>query len=265
MKFVQFCVIAAIAATSLTWAGFAIAADEWGNIEGQFVLEGDIPVLKPIVAKGDPAVKDSKVCAANEVPDDSLAINPDNKGIANICLYIRKAPKSVHPDLKASAEKEIVFDQVGCRFFPHLLIVRTDQTVLVKSGDSISHNTHTNPFKNSAQNLTIAANERKGVPYHMKQSELAGVPVKVNCDIHPHMLAYWLVTDHPYVAVTDANGKFAIKNLPVGDHTFRVWHERPGYVNCAEFKKDVTIKVEAGKTTTLGPYKVKAEEFTKKK
>lgn len=257
--------VAAFAAVSLLCGNLATAADQWGNIEGQFVLDGEIPVIKPLIVKGDPAVKDAKVCAAEDLPDDSLHVNPDNKGIANICLYIRKAPKQIHPDLKASTEKEIVFDQVGCRFIPHLLIVRTDQTVLVKSGDPISHNTHTNPFKNSAQNLTIQPNDRKGVPFQMKQSELSGVPVKVNCDIHPHMLAFWLVTDHPYVAITDADGKFSIKNLPVGEHTFRVWHERPGYINCAEFKRDVTIKVEAGKTTTVGPYKVKAEEFTKKK
>lgn len=41
----------------------------------------------------------------------------------------------------------------------------------------------------------------------------------------------WLVLrDNPYMAVTDADGRFAIKNLPVGEHEFVLWHERIGYL-----------------------------------
>jgi len=266
MTFLRLCTIAILSAGGLVCGSLATAADEWGSIEGQFVLEGEIPQLPPLVVKGNPAAKDAAVCAKDGVPDDSLIVNPENKGIANICLYLRKAPARIHPDLAKSAEKEITFDQMGCRFMPHVLIVRTDQTVMVKSGDPVNHNTHTNPFKNSGQNVTIQPNDRKGVPFVMKQSEIAGfVPTKVTCDIHPHMSAYWVVTDHPYVAVTDADGKFTIKDLPPGEHTFRVWHERPGYIKTSEFAKDVKVKVEPGKTTTLGPYRVKVEEFTKSK
>jgi hypothetical protein len=192
-------------------------------------------------------------------------VNPDNQGIANICLYIRKAPKKIHPDLAKSSTPDVVFDQVNCRFTPHLLILRTDQTILVQNGDSFNHNTRTAPFVNKAENLIIKPMERKGVAIQMKQSELSYPPVTVSCDIHAFMRGYWMVTDHPYVAVTDADGKFKIENLPVGEHTFRVWHERPGYINCAEFKRDLKVTVAADKTTTLGPFKVLTEEFTKKK
>src|SRR5690606_35171102 len=101
------------------------------------------------------AAKDAAVCAAQDVPDDSLIVDSDTKGIANICLYIRKAPKKIHPDLAKSEDKEVVFDQKGCRFMPHVLIVRTDQTVLVKSEDPINHNTRTAPFANKAENLIV--------------------------------------------------------------------------------------------------------------
>jgi hypothetical protein len=257
--------VAALTLVCLSLTAMASAADEWGTVEGQFVLDGEIPELPPLVAKGDPAAKDAAVCAVNAVPDDTLVVDPESKGIANICLYMRRAPKKIHPDLARSEEKEVVFDQVGCRFTPHMLIVRTDQTVLVKSGDPISHNTRTAPFANKAENLTIKPNERDGVPIKMPQSELSTPPVKVSCDIHPHMSAWWVVGDHPYVAVTDADGKFKIENLPVGEHTFRVWHERPGYINCEEFKRDLKVTVKAGETTTLEPFKVSVAEFTKKK
>jgi hypothetical protein len=251
------CLVALAALASTLACNAATAADEWGTIEGQFIFDGDAPALPPIVKMGDASARDAAVCAAADVPDESLIINPDNKGIANVFLYIRKAPAKIHPDLVNSQEKEIVFDQKGCRFMPHALILRTDQTVIVKSSDPISHNTHTNPLGYKGENLLIPANDRKGIPLQIKKSQLNYVPVKVNCDIHPHMVAWWLVSDHPYVAITDADGKFKIDNVPVGEHTFRVWHERLLYINCPEFKRDLTIKVEPNKTTTVGPFKVK--------
>ena len=261
MKFARCRALAAASMVCLCFATVATAADEWGTIEGQFVFEGDVPELKPLVAKGDQAVKDAAVCAANGVPDESLIVNSESKGIANICLYIRKAPKKIHPDLKESAEAEIVFDQKGCQFLPHALILRTDQTVLVKSGDPISHNTHTHPFRFKSENLVISANDRKGVPLQITKSQLATPPVKVTCDIHPHMVAWWMVSDHPYVAITDDDGKFKIENLPAGKHKFRVWHERLLYVNCSDFKRDWTITVEPGTTTTLPPIKITTSDI----
>ena len=253
--------LAAVSMFCLGITATAIAADDWGTIEGQFVFEGDAPELAPLVAKGDQAVKDAAVCAANEVPDETLLVNPENKGIANIFLYIRKAPKKIHPDLKKSAESEIVFDQKNCQFLPHAMIVRTDQTILVKSGDPISHNTHTHPFFYKAENLVIPANDRKGTPLQFTKSQLRVPPVKVTCDIHPHMIAWWMVSDHPYVAITDADGKFKIENLPAGQHTFRVWHEKLLYVNCSEFKRDWKIKVAGGETTTLPTIKISESDI----
>ena len=35
------------------------------------------------------------------------------------------------------------------------------------------------------------------------------------------------------MAVTDKDGKFELKNLPAGEWTIRVWHEKPGYIKQA--------------------------------
>ena len=55
-------------------------------------------------------------------------------------------------------------------------------------------------------------------------------PVTVKCGIHPFMRAYAWVLNHPYFAVTDADGKFEIKNVPAVKVRVRVWHEVPGFV-----------------------------------
>ena len=44
------------------------------------------------------------------------------------------------------------------------------------------------------------------------------------------MRGYVLIRSNPYMAKTDRDGRFAIENLPVGQHTFRLWHERAGYL-----------------------------------
>ena len=64
-------------------------------------------------------------------------------------------------------------------------------------------------------------------------------------------MAYWLVLDHPYAAATDAKGNFTIKNLPVGDHEFRVWHERAGYLD-----RKYKVTVAAGDNPALAPIQV---------
>jgi hypothetical protein len=42
------------------------------------------------------------------------------------------------------------------------------------------------------------------------------------------MLAYIHVFDHPYFAVTDERGIFAIANLPAATYVLKAWHEDIG-------------------------------------
>jgi hypothetical protein len=41
---------------------------------------------------------------------------------------------------------------------------------------------------------------------------------------------YHLVLDHPWGAVTDADGKFELPQLPAGKYDLKVWHEMAGYL-----------------------------------
>ena len=151
--------------------------------------------------------------------------------------------------------KELKFDQKNCRFTPHCLFVRTDQKVRVLSADSIPHNTHTYMALNESVNFLMRPNDREGVALEFEYRE--SVPMKVKCDIHPHMVAHWLVLDHPYAAVSGKDGKFTIKGLPAGKNEFRIWHERVGYLN-KKFKVDVA----GGKMTKLDPLKYKLKDLT---
>ncbi|HEY4259723.1 MAG TPA: carboxypeptidase regulatory-like domain-containing protein [Schlesneria sp.] len=245
-------VLALATVCTVTAMGLApVAAQaQWGTIKGQVTVVGDFAPLKALVAKGDASAKDADVCAADAVPDEAVVVDPESKGLANVVVWLAKKPAKVHPDLVKSKNPEVIFDQKGCRFLPHVLLVRTDQQVRVLSDDGVAHNTHTYPLKNKQTNFIVALNDRVGVAVPVPQEER--LPAKVSCDIHPWMQAWWVILDHPYAAVTNAKGEFEIADLPVGEHEFRVWQERPGYLEKA-YK--VTVKEGENKLT---PIKVQA-------
>jgi hypothetical protein len=243
------------------------AQDGFGSISGQFVLEGNIPKPKILVQKGQ-VVRDANVCAVANLLDESLVVDKKTKGIANIFIYIRKVEK-IHPALKMIPKKnlEVVFDQKACRFIPHAMFIRTGQTVMVKSNDACSHNTHTNPIRNQAENFIISGVNRAGVPLKFAMPEL--LPITVNCDIHTWMSARWLILDHPYAVVTSKDGKFLIEKIPEGQYDFTVWHELTGYIGDKKglypmevgSKKGFHVTVTAGKPAKFEPFHLPLKIF----
>jgi len=212
-----------------------------GTLVGVITVDGKPAALAPKVKKGDMSAKDAAICAANDVPDESLVVGAKG-GLANVFVYLQAAPTGHKAD--APPKEPAVFDQMGCRFLPHAMVIRMGQQVLVKSGDAIAHNTHTNPLRSTPFNQVVKPEDRVGIPLVYDKTER--LPVKVVCDLHSWMTAYHLVLDHPFGAVTDADGKFEIKNLPAGKHTFVIWQERAGYLNRTQM-----ADVAAGKSTEL--------------
>lgn len=237
-------------------AAVSFADAKTGSIKGKVTFKGTFKELAPIHAKGKADVKDSAVCAAADMPNESLVVDlKGGNGIANVVIYMAKAPEGYKaPPVPKTVTVD--FDQKGCRFNPHCLAVRVGQTVLVKSGDSVAHNTHTSPIRSMGFNKIIAPNERQGVPLVYDKAER--IPVEVKCDLHTWMKAYHCVQDHPFMVVTDDKGEFELKDVPAGKHTFIVWQESAGYLSKAEM-----VTVVAGKPTEIdlsyGPDKFKAK------
>ena len=212
-----------------------------GTLKGVITLKGNAPGAKLLVRKGDPNAKDPAVCAAQNVPDESLVVGSDS-GLGNVFIYLAKAPAGA--DVGEAPSEPIKFDQKFCQFIPHAMVVRAGQTVNVLNSDGVAHNTHTYPLNSEAFNKIVAPNEQDGIPMTYESPER--IPVAVKCDIHPWMIAYQLPLDHPFAAVTDEEGNFEIANLPAGDHEFVIWHEKAGYL---ERKYKATVK--AGETTEV--------------
>ncbi len=248
-----------ILTVALLVSGQSLFAQGWGTITGKIVVDGTPPKLPVLVNKGDSTIKDANVCAANDIPNDKLVVGK-NGGLANcfVYLYKRRGKVDIHPDLKKPAQEVIKFDNKGCIFTPHAIVVRTDQKVNVINSDACGHNVHTFPLRNGGLNQLVAANDTKGIEIDFKKAE--PLPMQVTCDIHPWMTAKWFVVEHPYAVVTDKEGKFTIKLVPEGKHKFRIWHEIPGYVK-KDGERDIKVEIKAGQTVDLGVIKVSAADL----
>lgn len=198
----------------------AAAQGGYGTVKGKVVLVGQAPDLPPLVAKGA-QVKDAEVCAVNAVPNQKFVVGEGN-GLANVFIYLVKAPANGKKNA-GHEEGDLEFDQKGCTFIPHAMVLRTGVPFTITSADAVTHNVHSHPAKANEVNVVVSegAAGAKQATYNKAETE----PCSVGCDIHTWMLAYHLPLDHPYGVVTDENGEFEIQDLPVGTHKFRIWHE----------------------------------------
>lgn len=232
----------------------SLAADQWGNLTGKFVYDGAPPQPKPLDVN-----KDLECCKVKH-KDESLMVGPDG-GIANVIVYLRTPKVKVNPEYEATAKDNVDLDNRDCHFVPHVLVMRTTQTLLIKNTDMCSHNTNISVLGGQGINPLIAASQE--VPF--KFARQSTLPAKVNCNIHPWMSAHVLPRDNPYFAVTGPDGSFEIKDLPAGGELeFQAWQELCGYVDVAptmpkgKFKK----KIQAG-ANDLGTIKLKPALFKK--
>ncbi len=191
-----------------------------------------------------PVSRDQKVCGTS-APGP---VSATTTGLGNAVVWIADA-KTGKPQ---PIEKRMELVSEDCRLDPRVQGAVTGSTFDVYNDDKVihrlvfghagAHDTLTViPFFNAGQ---VVASERLA-----KHQGL----VEVQCARHPWMRAYIAVFDHPYFAVTRADGTFRIDSLPAGRYKMMVWHEgaaTPVEQSIAvqaggEVKADVSIKLAA--------------------
>ena len=189
---------------------------ETGDLKVRFQYGGDAPKQTPVNATADGAF-----CGKQGLLDESLIVNPENKGIKNVILAIYTGRGGSKLDPVDPAKNTITLANSGCRFEPHVVIAQVGDTLKVTNPDPVGHNANLQFFNNAAKNPMIPPNQE--VLFELTESE-PGI-VNVSCNIHPWMKALLLVVDHPFAGVSDDNGEVIIKGIPVGKHVFRANHE----------------------------------------
>jgi plastocyanin len=243
------------AATSPSAAPTASATSGWGTLKGQIKYGGEPKDPKILQAQGK-AEKNPEICAVKAaIVSERLVVDKASKGVKNVLVYIPK-PTSVNEDSKkAAVSTPILFDQKGCVFEPHVLGMMAGTPVTLKSSDSTNHNVNIK-LKVSPFNSTIPP----GGSTEFKTQGPERTPGQVVCDIHSWMTSWWMVLDNPYIAVTDANGNYEIKNVPAGTQKYVVWQEAFGFVTPSS-GQEITIKPNEANVAdfTLDPSKERPE------
>ena len=240
--------------------------EEWGTLKGQIIIEGDLPKIEREVVD-----KDKTTCLTDgEAPfDDNLLIDEKSRGLkdAFVMMYLKKsdAKPPIHPAYEQEADKPVEIDNRLCRFAPHAAFVRTGQPLRLKNSDDVGHNCHIILFNNEI-NMNLPIGEHVDVKFDKAEK----FPGQVKCDMHFWMDGVLLVRDEPYVAITDKDGKFEIKNVPAGEWKFQFWHKKSGYMRHLEVpnkkvgrRGEVELVFENGKQINLGKLTFDSSKFKK--
>jgi len=196
----------------------------WATVKGRFRLSAPV-TLPPITVTKDP-----NICG-NTSPNMAVVTGPDNS-LQYVLVYLAtKLPSLdepwIHPSYADSAAATVNFDQKKCLFLSHVFGMRSTQKLNVLNSDTVGHNTAIKAFGFD----TIIPAGGSAIVGSVKEIK---EPAPTACAIHPWMSAFIMATPHPYIAVTDNNGEFEIKNVPAGvDLEFRIWHEQVKYVPSA--------------------------------
>jgi len=139
------------------------------------------------------------------------------KNSANVLVYIDKIEGKVFEPPKEHAK----MDQINMEFTPHVVPILAGTTVDFMNSDDVLHNVFSPDYPGGKFNLGTWA--KGGIKSYTFSAP--GVAT-ILCNVHPEMEAYVVAVQTPYFAVTDKKGNFTIKNVPAGEYTLKVWHEK---------------------------------------
>ena len=186
-----------------------------GSITGRIAFEGTPPAAEPISMKSDPNCRPDGTATS-----ETVTVGPGGS-LQNVFVYV----KDGLGDLKFPVPSTpVVITQQGCRYAPHVLGIQVGQPLEVVNGDATLHNIHAIAKTNSEFNAGQPIQGMKMT--HTFTAREVMVPFK--CDVHNWMNAWVGVLDHPFFAVTGADGTFELKGLPPGTYTVEAWHEKFG-------------------------------------
>ena len=205
-----------------------------GNITGTVTYDGDAPARPELTATKDQHCID----AVKGTKSEALVVSK-GKGIKNVVIYARvRGAKVTLPD------ENPTMDQVGCAYYPHVLVVPVGATVELTSSDPVAHNVHSHAQKNEQINIQIP---KAGIviPHKIAKAE----EIKFTCDIHAWMTGYIVAVPSNFYTVTggkDAEdkwissdtyeksadaGTYTLENVPAGRARIVAWHEELGTAN----------------------------------
>jgi len=220
-----------MAGLALLVASAVPSAAPSGSIAGKVSYEGTPARQKPIDMSKEPS------CAKQHptpITTESVVVGPEN-ALQNVVVYISAGV----PDETTPPSQPVTFDQKGCQYLPHVLVMQVNQELKVVNDDQTSHNIHPLAKVNNEWNKSQPVG---APPISEKFSKPEFIPVK--CNVHPWMSGNFAVLKTSHYSLTGEKGSFSLPNLPPGKYTVTAWHESYG-------TQDQEVTITGNETKTI--------------
>jgi len=197
------------------------SVDHGGTLSGTVKLSGRVPkprafhlIHAPNVeycarisdGKGNRILYDFQVSQAGGLQDTVVAILGVKKG-----KPFPQKMKSLHLD--------------RCRSDKYVIGIKNGENILVENTDPIRHEIATYEIygahrrQTSNRQVVASTSQIRSAFAHPETEEFI-----IKCNLHPFLQTQGLMITNPYYAVSDAEGRFNIQDIPPGTYEVMAWH-----------------------------------------
>lgn len=198
-----------VAATSLALAYTEVPVPDGGTLTGVVRFTG-----KPAPTDLVSVSRSREVCDERK-PSEALRLGPD-KSVAGGVILVHGVTRGKRNPF------DVVLESRPCAFTPPVMATMAGARARVRNSDSILHSTRGVQGKTTVFHVAIPGKEQE-VDITRRLTK-PGV-IRILAERDPHMRAWMVVHDSPYVTVTDERGVFRIEAIPPGSYRVTMWHQ----------------------------------------
>ena len=199
-----------IAAPSAAYKVTAVAAP--GTVSGTVTFKAALAATPPVSTGAD-----SASCGATVVDDAGVAAG----GAAGAVVWL----EGVRSGKPLGLERRLELESVNCKLTPRMQAAVTGSAVNIIGHDQFRQHLRFLAGGETAPRATILLGGGEQVIPTELPFKAPGM-IAVRDAGHAWTHAWLAVFDHPYYAVTGANGAFTIDGVPPGKYTLKAWHDR---------------------------------------
>jgi hypothetical protein len=182
-----------------------------GSVSGTVRWRGEVPPVAEV-----PVLTHREACGeTRRIP--SAVVGPRG-GVAGAVVVLEGVREGRLP-----LGGEVRFVLAGCELSPRVAVASIGATLRFENQEALLHNVRILSGRETWLDV--------GLPQRGSTTEAiarVGIHRIVDDAAHPWIESWLYVADHPYIAVTDADGRFQLPRVPVGSYQLRLWH--PGIV-----------------------------------
>lgn len=235
----------------------AVEVPKWVTVSGRVVFPNDrVPPAAEYLTPG--AMKDADVMRPfAPLRTDGAFIDAQNRGIANVVVWLRPdsedrkeaLPQSaIHPDLREHKERTHEVRFVAGQFFPRATALRFGDRVSFHNAMTVATNVKFDSLGTGDAFNRLLTPDSGHTSEPLKDA--SGV-WRFTSNVHHWAKGEVRGFDHPYFALTDANGRYEMRNAPVGKWRLVVWHMDAGWHNGPKGRLGAPVTIPAARAGSV--------------